>query len=135
MVGPAAHQGERNGGIPVPSQHGLSVRIVRFGHMAAPAAQRPQQTARSVGWSIPSDGEIRRILIDRVDTQRQTLGIVVGVIDSNGQRTISYGALNQNDARQLNGDTEFEIGSITKVFTSLLWAGMCSVAKLRWTIP
>jgi D-alanyl-D-alanine-carboxypeptidase/D-alanyl-D-alanine-endopeptidase len=103
--------------------------------MAAPAAQPPQQTARSVRWSIPSEGEIRRILIDRVDTQRQTLGIVVGVIDSKGQRIISYGALNQNDARQVNGDTEFEIGSITKVFTSLLLADMVQRGEVALDDP
>lgn len=103
--------------------------------MAASAAQQPRQTARSVRWSIPSDGEIRRILIDRVDIQRQTLGIVVGVIDSKGQRIISYGALDQNDARQLNGDTEFEIGSITKVFTSLLLADMAQRGEVRLDDP
>src|ERR1051325_10969913 len=103
--------------------------------MAAPSAQPPQQTARSVRWSIPSEGEIRRILIDRVDTQRQTLGIVVGVIDSKGQRIISYGALNQNDARQVNGDTVFEIGSITKVFTSLLLADMVQRGEVALDDP
>ena len=33
-------------------------------------------------WTVPSDAEIRRILVDRVDIEHRGVGIVVGVIDA-----------------------------------------------------
>jgi serine-type D-Ala-D-Ala carboxypeptidase/endopeptidase len=63
--------------------------------------------------------EIREILAKRIDQQKQAVGIVVGVIEPNGRRVVANG-----DPRPVDGDTIFEIGSVTKVFTSLLLADM-----------
>jgi CubicO group peptidase (beta-lactamase class C family) len=78
--------------------------------------------ARAQAPAVPSDAEIRRILADRIDVQKQSVGIVVGVIEPSGRRIVSYGHPAKDDARPLDGNTVYEIGSITKVFTSLLLA-------------
>ena len=62
--------------------------------------------------TVPSDAEIHKILAERVDS-RQSVGIVVGVIEPAGNRVVAYGVLAKDDKRPSNGDTSFEIGSVT----------------------
>lgn len=73
--------------------------------------------------TLPTDAEISAVLTTRVETERRASGIVVGVIDAQGRRVIARGAPGAG-GRPLDGKTEFEIGSVTKVFTSLLLADM-----------
>jgi serine-type D-Ala-D-Ala carboxypeptidase/endopeptidase len=103
--------------------------LVTFALAASAMAQSVPES------SVPSDSEIRQILVDRIDVQHQSVGIVVGIIGPEGRRIIAYGHLEKGDARPLNGDTVFEIGSITKVFTSLLLADMVQRGEVALDDP
>lgn len=98
-------------------------------------AHAPAQTTTPSSSAAPSDAEIRRILAERIDVQKQGVGIVVGVIDSHGRRVVAYGALENGDKRPLDGDTIFEIGSITKVFTAILAADMAQRGEVKLDDP
>jgi D-alanyl-D-alanine-carboxypeptidase/D-alanyl-D-alanine-endopeptidase len=98
--------------------------------VAATACTKAPQPAQ-----LASDPEIRGILEDRIDKYRQSVGIVVGLIEPQGQRVIAYGKLDQADARPLNGDSVFEIASITKLFTSLALAEMVQRGEVQLKDP
>jgi D-alanyl-D-alanine-carboxypeptidase/D-alanyl-D-alanine-endopeptidase len=84
--------------------------------------------------AVLSDADIRAILADRIDVQHQGVGIVVGVIDPNGQRVVAYGNRSKG-GKPVDASTVFEIGSITKVFTSLLLADAVQRGEVALTDP
>ncbi len=83
----------------------------------------------------PSDSQIRTILARRIDGERQSVGIVVGILGPAGRRVVSHGKLEKGDGRRLDGDTLFEIGSVSKVFTSLLLSDMARRGEVALTDP
>ena len=59
----------------------------------------------------------------------------MGVVEPTGRRIVAHGHLATGDQRPLNGDTIFEIGSVTKVCTSLLLADMVSRKEVALEDP
>jgi CubicO group peptidase (beta-lactamase class C family) len=92
-------------------------------------------SVRAQGPRIPDDAAITTILANRIDTEKRNVGIVVGVIEPEGQRIVSYGTFSLDEARRVDADTVFEIGSITKVFTSLLLADMVERGEVKLDDP
>jgi CubicO group peptidase (beta-lactamase class C family) len=79
--------------------------------------------------------EIRSLLENRIDLGKKAVGIVVGTIDEKGRSVIGYGKLAKDRDQQPDGDTVFEIGSITKVFTSLILADMVERGEVKLDDP
>ncbi len=82
-----------------------------------------------------TDSEIRQILQDCVDKQKRAPGIVVGFIGEQAGRIISYGKPSRDSTQEVNGNTVFEIGSVTKVFTALLLEKMIERGELKLDDP
>ncbi len=88
--------------------------------------------------SLPSNSEIRSLLAERMEAlggEQGGVGIVVGIISPAGRQIISAGRPNSDDSRAPDGDTVFEIGSITKAFTALLLAEMAEKHELALNDP
>ncbi|WP_082219394.1 serine hydrolase [Massilia sp. NR 4-1] len=82
-----------------------------------------------------NDAEVQALLQQRIDVEKRGVGMVVGLIDENGRRIVSHGVTRLKDGRPVDGETVFEIGSITKVFTAIALADMAEKGELAVTDP
>ncbi len=73
---------------------------------------------------MPADDAIRRILADRIIASRLSPGIVVGVTESGRRRSVAYGSRDAAGNHPVDAQALFELGSVTKLITSLLLADM-----------
>jgi CubicO group peptidase (beta-lactamase class C family) len=81
------------------------------------------------GQAFPPDSGLLALIQGRVEEGRAT-GIVVGVREADGtHRIVAYGDPGPG-ALPLDGESVFEIGSITKVFTGILLAEMAASGEV-----
>ena len=74
---------------------------------------------------------LQRVVLD----DSENTGIVAVVSDSAGSRLFAYGASGTVNNRKLDGDTVFEIGSITKVMTALILSDMVERGEVAMFDP
>ena len=91
-------------------------------------APRPAAAER-----LAPDAEVLAILKERVESKRSA-GIVVGIVDEAGRRVVAYGNAGSAD-KPLDGNSVFELGSITKVFTASLLADMVRRGEVKLDDP
>ncbi|MEN2792167.1 serine hydrolase [Sphingomonas oligophenolica] len=93
----------------------------------APAPPRPLPAH----WAIPDTAAIDSLIDQRI-AGRSGAGIVIGVTDSAGHRVTGRVATR---ATAFDGNTLFEIGSMSKVFTALLLADMVERGEVALDDP
>jgi len=86
---------------------------------------------------LPDPGEVKALLVQLVDVEKRAPGIVVGMIAADPQErwVVGYGRLSATDERVPDGDTVFEIASVTKVFTGILLAQAVSNGEVKLDDP
>ena len=68
--------------------------------------------------------ELSILLLNKVKRYLPGVSIVVGIISPNGTQVYSYGNISQANSTKVDGNTIFDIASITKTFTTILLADM-----------
>lgn len=63
------------------------------------------------------------------------VGCVVGIVERGGQAVRGYGSIHRGQSDKPNGDTIYEIGSVTKTFTGTLLADMVNRGEVRLDTP
>src|SRR5262245_59461012 len=79
------------------------------------------------------EDSVQAFLRDNFD--HASAGMVVGIVDERGSRVYSAGKLDNGTDRAVDGDTVFEIGSVTKTFTALLLLDMAQRGEVKLDDP
>ena len=98
--------------------------------VASSQVSRPARPAKLVELT----GKIDKIIQPLIKSKR-SVGMVVGVIRGRERLVLGYGKATVGSDRRPDGDTVFEIGSITKVFTTLLLADMTRAGLVKLDDP
>lgn len=110
----------------------MSCRSMCFWSCVLLLSAGASSAAEAEAWS---DAEVGRILEERIDRYQKSVGIVVGLLDAQGSRIVARGKPGGPSERPLDGDTVFEIGSVSKVFTTTLLADMVEHGELGLDDP
>ena len=105
------------------------------GSSTAPEPEQDAQTATVPDVEPLTESQIRTLLAEFVDEDRQSVGVVAGVTSAEGRVVVGYGHLSADDLTQPDADTVFEIGSITKVFTATVLADLEAQEELSLDTP
>lgn len=70
-----------------------------------------------------------------VESEPIKFGVVVSIVDESGSSVICYGKLDNGTDEDVDGNTVFEMGSVTKVFTALLLQDMIDRGEMKLDDP
>jgi serine-type D-Ala-D-Ala carboxypeptidase/endopeptidase len=107
--------------------------IARFACYAALVVTSRFAAAEQNDFIAANAGEIKTFLQENFDNTNS--GMVIGLVDEQGSRIFSAGKLDDGTTAQVNGDTVFEIGSITKTFTALLLLDLAERGEMKLDDP
>jgi serine-type D-Ala-D-Ala carboxypeptidase/endopeptidase len=100
----------------------------------ASAAPTPEPDAMTQTSVFPDDAKLLDLIKSRVEDGRAT-GLVLGVMEPDGStRVVAYGDPGAG-AKPLGPDSVFEIGSVTKIFTTTLLADMVRKNEVSLDAP
>jgi CubicO group peptidase (beta-lactamase class C family) len=85
--------------------------------------------------AAPNLDEIKALIANRTAEAHKAVGIIVGLVDAGGRQVTAGGATAPGGTTLPDADTVFEIGSITKVFTSLVLADMVERGEVKLDDP
>ena len=85
--------------------------------------------------TLADDVSVGTLLVNRVDEAKKAVGIVVATISPVRRTLAAYGSVAKDRPRTPDENTLFEIGSITKVFTSLILADMVERGEVTLDTP
>ncbi len=95
----------------------------------------PLACAVAIVHATLSDARIKEILTQRIDVDKQAVGLATVIVEGDKVRVITHGAMGQDEASPITPDTLFEIGSITKTLTALLLADMVIKGEVKLDDP
>ena len=78
---------------------------------------------------------IHAFLQQRVEVEKRDVGMVVGIVDEHGSSIVSCGKLDNGTDREVDGDTLFDIHSMTCIFTGLLLEDMIERGEMKLDDP
>ena len=79
--------------------------------------------------------KLKALIKDKIDSNRSNAALAIGFIDPNGTQFYGYGKLSNSSNATVNENTIFSIGSITKVFTTILLADMVNKGLINLDDP
>jgi CubicO group peptidase (beta-lactamase class C family) len=100
---------------------------------AYPSTTSTTATTNSINKEIiPS--QVKNFVLDQI-VNKSKAAVVIGFVDPTGTRIFSFGNMSKAHNIPVNQNTFFDIGSITKTFTTLLFADMVKQGLVNLTDP